>query len=140
MNQNAETSPRLLSIVLCERILQDVLRRDAVSCINIYNGVTTQSFPAVIPLVYAFAQMSGSSQAFDYQYVVKDEAGNVVSASPPATVEPLPNNFMTHKIISVFSGLSFEQPGLYSIQLEVEGQVVGDLPFHVVQVVQEAVV
>ncbi len=140
MNEKAETSTRLLSIVLCERILQDVLRHDAVSCVNIYNGVTTQSFPAIIPLVYAFAQMSSSSQPFSYQYVFKDADNNVVAASPPATVEPLPNDFMTHKIISVFSGLAFEKPGIYSIQLEVEGKVVGDMPFYVAQVVQEAVV
>jgi hypothetical protein len=31
--------PQLIGIVLCELVLQDVLRRDAISCVNIHSGV-----------------------------------------------------------------------------------------------------
>src|SRR5689334_17067678 len=55
--QMAEVA-QVLGIILCERVLQDVLRRDAISCINIHNGTTVQDFPAVVPLVFAFAQVS----------------------------------------------------------------------------------
>ncbi len=130
-------SPRLIGIVLCERVLQDVLRRDAVSCINIYNGITAQSFPAVVPLVYAFAQVSGSETGFEYQFKIVDQDKNVVAMSPPAAVEPLPNQYMTHKIISAFSGLTFASEGAYEIILEVAGQAVGSLPFQVVLFVQQ---
>lgn len=133
-------TPRLVGIVLCERVLQDVLRRDAVSCINIYNGITAQSFPAVVPLVYAFAQVSGSETGFEYQFKIVDEKGNEVAMSPPAQVEPLQNQYMTHKIISAFSGLTFASEGAYEIILEVAGQSIGSLPFQVVllQQAQEA--
>ena len=135
-------TPRLIGIVLCGRVLQDVLRRDAVSCINIYNGITAQSFPAVVPLVYAFAQVSGSVTGFEYQFKIADQNGEVVAMSPPAQVEPLPNQYMTHKIISAFSGLTFGSEGAYEIILEVAGKAIGALPFQVVllpsQQVQEA--
>lgn len=130
-------TPRLVGIVLCERVLQDVLRRDAVSCINIYNGITAQSFPAVVPLVYAFAQVSGSSTGFEYQFKIVDGDGNEVAMSPPAQVEPLPNQYMTHKIISAFSGLTFSSEGTYEIILEVAGQSIGALPFQVVLLTQQ---
>ena len=110
-------TPRLIGIILCERVLQDVLRVDAVSCINIYNGITAQSFPAVVPLVFAFAQVSGSQTGFEYQFKIADGGGNVVAISPPANVEPLRNQFVTHKIISAFSGLTFNSEGTYEITI-----------------------
>ncbi|MBK9141306.1 MAG: hypothetical protein IPM23_02345 [Candidatus Melainabacteria bacterium] len=130
-------TPRLIGIVLCERVLQDVLRRDAVSCINIYNGITAQSFPAVVPLVYAFAQVSTTSQGFEYQFKIADSSGKVVAMSPTARVEPLPNQYLTHKIISAFSGLTFDKEGAYEIILEVAGQSIGSLPFQVVLLQQQ---
>ena len=125
-------TPRLIGIILCERVLQDGLRVDAVSCINIYNGITAQSFPAVVPLVFAFAQVSGSQTGFDYQFKIADGSGNVVAISPPANVEPLRNQFVTHKIISAFSGLTFNSEGTYEIILEIAGKPIGSLPFQVV--------
>lgn len=130
-------SPQLVGIILCERVLQDVLRRDAVSCINIYNGITAQSFPAVVPLVYAFAQVAGTGAGFQYQFKINDEHGNAVAMSPPAEVQPLPSQYITHKIISAFSGLTFESEGSYEIELQVDGAAIGALPFQVVLLQQQ---
>ncbi|MBZ0188248.1 MAG: hypothetical protein K8F91_18505 [Candidatus Obscuribacterales bacterium] len=130
-------TPQLIGIVLCERVLQDVLRRDAVSCINIYNGITAQSFPAVVPLVYAFAQVSTTSTGFEYQFKIIDDGGTEVAMSPVARVEPLPHQYLTHKIISAFSGLKFDKEGGYKIILEVGGQSIGSLPFQVVLLQQQ---
>ncbi|MBU6453043.1 MAG: hypothetical protein KGS72_14760 [Cyanobacteria bacterium REEB67] len=124
-----EERPRLLGIVLCERVLQDVLRRDAISCINIYSGIMAAAFPAVIPLVYAFAQLSGTTQEFAYQFRIEDEQGGVIAGSPLVHVEPLANKHTPHKIITAFSGLTLEKAGLYQVVLEVEGEAVGALPF-----------
>jgi len=123
--------PILLGILLCERVLQDVLRRDAISCINIYSGITATVFPAVIPLVYAFAQLSGCSQEFEYQFRIEDDAGELIAASNQVKVEPLANKNTPHKIITAFSGLTFESAGLYHVILEVMGEQVGSLPFNV---------
>lgn len=126
--------PQVLGIVLCERVLQDVLRRDAISCINIHNGMTVQNFPAFVPLVFAFAQVSGSHAEFSYQFKMVDRQSRVIAISPVAKVEPLPNKFMTHKIISAFSGLEFTEEGMYNVILALDGTDVGSLPFQVVQV------
>lgn len=131
-------SERVIGIILCERILQDVLRRDAISCINIHNGVNVQGFPAVIPLVYAFAQLTGSHSEFTYQFRVVDRQGQIIASSPIASVEPLPNKNMTHKIISAFTGLTFREEGMYNVVLALEGEDAGSLPFQVVQHTPEA--
>lgn len=124
---------------MCERVLQDVLRRDAISCINIHNGMTVQEFPAVVPLVFAFAQVSGSHHEFNYQFKMIDRQNQVIAISPVAKVEPLPNRYMTHKIISAFSGLVFNEEGMYHVVLSLDGTDVGMLPFQVVQVIPERV-
>lgn len=131
--------PQIIGIILCERVLQDVLRRDAISCINIHNGISVQAFPAVIPLVYAFAQLTGSHREFTYQFTVVDRQSQIIAMSPVAKVEPLPNRNMTHKIISAFSGLTFAEEGMYNIVLSLEGEEVGKLPFQVTQIIPESV-
>lgn len=130
--------PAVIGIILCERVLQDVLKPDAISCINIHNGVTVQAFPAIISLVYAFAQLSGSHREFTYQFKVVDRLQQTVAMSPVAKVDPLPNRNMTHKIISAFSGLTFTEEGMYDIVLALDGEKVGSLPFQVIQMTPEA--
>jgi hypothetical protein len=130
--------PQVLGIILCERVLQDVLRRTDISCINIHNSIAVQGFPAVVPLLFAFAQVSGSHHEFSYQFKMVDRQEQIIAMSPVAKVEPLPNKFMTHKVISAFSGLVFQEEGTYSVILSLDGQEVGSLPFQVLQVSPES--
>ncbi len=131
MPDDSDDNPSLLGIVLCERVLQDVLRRVAVSCVTIYSGISAAAFPTVLPLVYVFAQLSGCSNKFEYQFRIENDDGNLVAASQAAVVEPLANIHSPHKLITAFSGLTFDTPGLYHIILEVQGEQLGHLPFNV---------
>ena len=131
--------PKLVGIILCERILQDVLRPDAVSCVNVHNGISAQSFPALVPLIFAFAQIVGSNEGFSYVFKITDSNNTTIASSPTARVEPLPSQIMTHKVITAFSGLTFPQDGVYSVVLEVEGKELGSLPFQVVKINPEAI-
>lgn len=132
-------SPQVVGIILCERVLQDILRKDAVSCINIHNGITTQTFPTVVPLIYIFAQILDVEKEVEYQFKIYNGQKKAVAESPLSKVQPLPNQHMTQKVISAFTGLTFEEEGLYDIVLEIEGKAAGSLPFQVLQVKQEAV-
>lgn len=128
-----KTTPSVLGILICERVLQDVLRRDSVSCINIHNGMSVQGFPAIVPLVFAFAQVAGSADTFEYQFRMVDQDNEIVAVSPVARVEPLPDSSMTYKVISAFSGLVFSHEGIYSVLLSVNGQSIATLPFQVIK-------
>ena len=129
-------SPQLLGLLTCERVLQDVLRRDAISLINIHNAISANSFPTLIPLVYVFAQLSASSKPFKYQFKVLDAKGFVITASPAAQVEALSNGESTHKVMSAFTGLVFPSDGTYKVTLEVEEVEVGSMPFQVTRMAQ----
>jgi hypothetical protein len=130
-------TPQVVGLLLCERVLQDVIRRDAVSCINIHNGITAQSFPAIIPLVYAFAQVKGVEEEFSYQFKFVNALNRVIAESPVAKVDPLPNRYMTQKLISAFTGITFESEGMFNMVLEIEGEVQASLPFQVVKTAVE---
>lgn len=128
--------PQLIGIILCELILQDVLRRDAISCVNIHSGVISPSFPVSLPLIYGFAQLTGVSKEFQYQFKVLNPAGTTIAYSPLTPVQPLPNEHVTHKIINAFTGLTFETEGTYLFVLEINGKKIGELPFQVVQITE----
>ena len=125
--------PKVLGIVMCERVLQDVLpgRRDYVSCINIHNFLLVPDFPYVVPLIFAFAQLSGSHFEFSYQFKMVDRQSQVIAISPVQKVPAMVNRFMTHKVISAFSNLVFREEGMYNVVLAIDGIDVGTLPFHV---------
>jgi hypothetical protein len=123
--------PQVLGIVMCERVLQDVLRKDHISCINIHNFLLVPDFPWVVPLIFAFAQVSGSHFEFSYQFKIVDRQSQVIAISPVQKVPPLVNRFMTHKVISAFSNLVFREEGMYNVILALDGVDVGMLPFHV---------
>ena len=112
-------------------IRDSVLRRDAISCVNIHSGVVAPAFPTQLPLIYAFAQLTGGRVGFQYQFKVVDPDGAVMGSSPMAQVDPLPNENITHKIINAFTGLTFEREGVYGFALDVDGETVGTLPFQV---------
>jgi hypothetical protein len=127
------TRPQIIGLVLCELVLQDVLRRDAISCVNIHSGVIAPSFPVTLPLIYGFAQLCGVSTKFAYQFKVRNPKGEVVAHSPRTPVEPLATENVTHKIINAFTALTFEGEGTYWFSLEVDGEPMAGLPFQVVQ-------
>lgn len=131
--------PKVIGILLCERVSQDVLRRDAISLVNIHNSIGVQTFPAMLPLVFAFAQVTGSHHEFSYQFKFADRQNQVIAMSPATKVEPLPNKNMTHKLISAFTGLVFQEEGTFNLILTLDGAEVGALPIQVMQAVTHSI-
>ncbi|TXJ08865.1 MAG: hypothetical protein E6Q25_04575 [Acinetobacter sp.] len=127
--------PELEAISLCERVLQDLFRRDAVTLVNVHNGVSSQAFPTMVPVLYAFAQLRAHPDPFTYQFKVLNPEGVLVSQSSSGQVEGLVNPNGMHKVISVFSGLLFPTPGVYRVVLEVDGVEIGSIPYEVEHIV-----
>lgn len=123
--------PRPINVFLCERVLRDVLRPDAISIINMHNSMTVQAFPAMVPLIFAFSEVTGSHHEFTYQFKFLDRQAQVIAVSNVQTVSALPNVNMTHKLIGAFQGLVFPEEGTYQVVLALEGQDAGNLSFQV---------
>ncbi|MBP7861452.1 hypothetical protein KA183_07205 [bacterium] len=127
--------PESIGISICERVLQDVFRRDAMTLVNVHNGISSHAFPTLVPVLYAFAQLRRSPNAFTYQFKVLDQSKNEVSNSGIGKVDALDNPNAVHKVISAFSGLIFQGPGNYSFVLEIDGKAIDSIPF----IVEESV-
>ncbi len=131
-------APRPIGIFLCERVLRDVLRPDSISCINMHNMMTVQAFPAVLPLVFAYAEVTGSDQDFTYQFKFVDRKGTELATSNVQKVSPLPNKYMTHKLIGAFQGLVFPDEGSYILNLALDGKDVTSMAFQVLHFAPES--
>lgn len=132
------TDARPIGLFLCERILRDVLRPDSISCIKMHNVMTVQAFPAVLPLVFAYAEVTGSDHDFTYQFKFMDRQGRELATSNVQRVSPLPNKYMTHKLIGAFQGLVFPEEGSYHLFLALDGKDVASMDFQVLHFAPEA--
>jgi hypothetical protein len=117
---------------MCERVLRDVLRPDAISLVNIHSSMSVQSWPAVVPLVFAYSEVTGSQFEFNYQFKFIDRQNQVMAVSNVQKVAPLPNRNMTHKLIGAFQGLVFQEEGSYHLLLSLDGVDVAGMVFQVV--------
>ncbi|MBA4077311.1 MAG: hypothetical protein C0508_19935 [Cyanobacteria bacterium PR.023] len=123
--------PELVGICLCERVSQDIFRNDAVTLVNVHNSFSSTSFPSMIPIIYAFAQLRGLPEAFTYQFSVLGPEGEVIASSAPGQVDPLPTTESLHRILSAFPGLILPAPGSYKVILKINEKLVGVLPLMV---------
>lgn len=124
--------PKPISIFLCERILRDVLRPDAISIINMHNSLSVQALPIAVPLIFAFSEVTGSHHEFNYQFKFLDRQSQIIAVSNVQTVAALPNTNMTHKLIGAFQGLIFPEEGSYKLVLALDGEDTCAVSFQIV--------
>lgn len=103
-----------------------------------HNMMTVQAFPAVLPLVFAYAEVTGSDHDFTYQFKFMDRQGRELATSNVQRVSPLPNKYMTHKLIGAFQGLVFPEEGSYHLFLALDGKDVASMDFQVLHFAPEA--
>jgi len=132
-------SPRPIAVFMCERVLRDVLRPDAISLVNIHSTMSVQAWPAVVPLVFAYSEVTGSANEFSYQFKFIDRQNQVMAVSNVQRVAALPNKNMTHKLIGAFQGLVFQEEGAYALVLSVDNVDVAGMQFLVLGAAPETV-
>jgi hypothetical protein len=130
--------PKPIAVFMCERVLRDVLRPDAISLVNIHSTMSVQAWPAVVPLVFAYAEVTGSQYEFNYQFKFIDRQNQVMAVSNVQQVAALPNKNMTHKLIGAFQGLVFQEEGSYQLLLALDGVDVAGMVFQVISPTPEA--
>ena len=130
--------PKPIAVFMCERVLRDVLRPDAITLVNIHSTMSVQAFPAVVPLVFAYSEVSGSNQEFNYQFKFMDKGSQVMAVSNVQKVAPSPNKNISHKLIGAFQGLIFPDEGTYQLLLALDGTDVAGMSFQVLKVPVEA--
>lgn len=131
--------PKPIAVFMCERVLRDVLRPDAISLVNIHSTMSVQAFPAVVPLVFAYSEVSGSQREFSYQFKFMDKQGQVMAVSNVQKVAPSPNRHLSHKLIGAFQGLIFPEEGSYQLMLSIDSEDLAGMAFQVLSYAPEVV-
>ena len=122
-------SPVGLAIIVCDQIIEDKLTSKK-SLIGIFNQITAANFPCTHPRVSVFVCLTEGRGDYTARLrIVHDETETVVTDLNG------PSKFLDANAVVELNfdliGLTFPQPGLYSIEFYCDDALVLERRFHV---------
>ena len=125
-------APIGLAIVICDQIIEDKLTGKK-SLIGIFNQIGAQNFPCRHPQVCVFVSLTeGRGQCVARLRIVHDESNHVV-AEVNGQIQ-FPDVHMVVELNFNLVGLTFPDPGVYSIEFYCDDSLVLERRFHVVHI------
>jgi hypothetical protein len=125
-------APIGLAIVICDQIIEDKLTGKK-SLIGIFNQIGAQNFPCRHPQVCVFVSLTeGRGQCVARLRIVHDESNHVVAEVNGQIQFP-----DVHTVVELnfnLVGLTFPDPGVYSIEFYCDDSLVLERRFHVVHI------
>jgi hypothetical protein len=129
---NDKPSPIGLAIVICDQIIEDKLTSKK-SLIGIFNQIGAQNFPCRHPQVCVFVSLTdGRGQCGARLRIVHDESNQAVAEVDGQIQFP-----DVHTVVELnfnLVGLTFPDPGVYSIEFYCDDALVLERRFHVVHI------
>jgi len=127
-------SPTGLAIVVCDQIIEDKLTNKK-SLIGIFNQIGAGSFPCRHPHMAVFVSLTeGRGGCAARLRIAQEDAGTVVAELNGQIQFP-----DIHAVVELnfdLVGLTFPQPGLYSIEFYCDDALILERRFHVIKVQQ----
>ncbi len=121
--------------VLCDAATND---NGKLNLLGAFDTIQAQQLPAIHPqcsIALRLTFLSGDEGKHNLQLTFVDADGrSIMSNFPPIPVEvvlPDDTHFGTHTFIVNLQQLKFDQPGLYSIDLSLDGQPQASIPLMV---------
>ncbi len=125
--------PELLALLICEGVIEDSRSKNK-TIVGTFNRITSRGYPARHDRLAAFLSMTGGHG--DYELKIRivhadsapgedmllEAGGQVAFADPFAVVE----------LTLDLRGLAIPKPGVYAIQVEIDGDVVKQRRFDAV--------
>lgn len=113
----AQETPRLLAMILCERVITDAVSQNK-SLIDIFDGISTGQLPTllVMNLVLTFTNVWGESTV---DVLFNDPNGNTMLQFTGKLEGTDP--FKCHDMIYQVNGLPCTQAGIHSVEVLVDG-------------------
>ena len=125
-------SPLGIAIVVCDQIIEDKLTSKK-SLIGIFNQITAANFPCAHPRVSVFVCLTEGRGDYGARLrIVHEETGAVVADINGPIQFPDANAVVELNFDLI--GLTFPQPGLYSIEFYCDDALVLERRFHVAQI------
>jgi hypothetical protein len=125
-------NPTGLAIVVCDQIIEDKFTGKK-SLIGIFNNIGTQKFPCRHPQVCVFVSLTeGRGECAARLRIVHDETNKVVAEVDGKIVFP-----EIHTVVELnfnLVGLSFPEPGMYSIEFYCDDALILERRFNVTEI------
>jgi hypothetical protein len=122
-------SPTGLAIVICDQIIEDKLTGKK-SLIGIFNQIATQNFPCRHPQICVFVSLTeGRGQCAARLRIVHDESNHLV-AEVKGNIQ-FPDVNMVVELNFNLVGLTFPEPGMYSIEFYCDDAIILERRFTV---------
>lgn len=128
-------SPTGLAIVVCDQIIEDKLTNKK-SLIGIFNQIGAGNFPCRHPHMAVFVSLTEGRGNCTARLKIAQEENGVVVAELNGQIQFID----IHAVVELnfdLVGLTFPQPGLYSIEFYCDDALILERRFHVIQVKQQ---
>jgi hypothetical protein len=120
--------PTCLAIIICNNVVEDV-RTHNKTIIDSFNRIWGQKFPCIHPKMTVFISLTDGRGENDVRVQVLRETENGFDNKPIAMTEGkvrFTNPLDVADIVIDILGLPFKEPGLYAVQLLVNGEIIGE--------------
>jgi len=119
-----------LAIIVCEKVLRDILNPNKLSFIGVFSGFTARTLPFLCPPMFLAAQYGLGQGNFAHHFEIQHSSGQVVFKSPDHTFF-LDNRTVSHTDIAGVEGVMFNHPGQYWIRSILNDEMAGEIPLNI---------
>lgn len=130
MSAGSATIPTLVSLLVCDQVIDDRLTNKK-SAIGLFNTVVTRSVPTRLPQMSVMVAITEISGAVSIELRLTRDADNEVVLSTTGQVEaPSPLNIVD--LVFALQGVHFARAGQYAFEVWAGAELLGRRRFHVV--------
>lgn len=124
-----KSTPIGLAIVVCDQIIEDKLTNKK-SLIGIFNQIATNQFPCRHPHMAVFVSLTEGRGAYQARLKIVHDESNQVVADVTGQIQ-FPDIHATVELNFNLVGMTFPEPGLYSIEFYCDDALILERRFHV---------
>ena len=121
---------KALSLLMCEKILRDIINPNKLSFIGVFSGFTARALPFVCPPIYLAVQYGLGQGSFKHRFEIQNSSGQILFRSPDHSFF-LDNRTMSHADIAGVEGIFFSHPGQYWIRSFINDELGGEIPLNI---------
>jgi len=119
-----------LSLLMCEKVLRDLINPNKLSFIGVFGGFTASVLPFSCPPIFLTVQYGLGQEECTHHFEIHNSSGQVLFCSPDHTFF-LDNRTVSHTDIAGVEGIYFAHPGQYWIKSILNGEVRAEIPLNI---------
>src|SRR3990167_891819 len=128
------SSMKLLYVLLCDHAFLSIDKK--VNIIGVFETINAAKFPVIHPKFVIVGSIAPNKKDFKMSINIVDQEGSQVlgdieerEVNLPKSGEGQNFNFIVEVVNS-----NFAKPGVYSVKITIDGEIIGEMPLKVVEI------